>query len=59
MDARAALARPEPHGHSLDEVGGGHFEHQALAAAKYASWIAPPAKGLDYNGIDYEYVRMA
>jgi len=28
-------------------------------AGKYATWIAPPAKGLDDKGIDYEYVKMA
>jgi benzoyl-CoA 2,3-dioxygenase component B len=26
---------------------------------KYASWIAPPAKGIDDKGVDYEYVKLA
>jgi benzoyl-CoA 2,3-dioxygenase component B len=28
-------------------------------AGKYANWIAPPARGIDNKGVDFEYVRFA
>ena len=28
-------------------------------AGRYANWIAPPARGIDNKGLDFEYVRFA
>ena len=31
---------------------------QVAEPGKYAAWIAPPARGINNQGIDFEYVRM-
>jgi benzoyl-CoA 2,3-dioxygenase component B len=32
--------------------------HQVIEPGKYANWISPPAKGVNKQPVDFEYVRM-
>lgn len=32
--------------------------HRVIEPGKYANWIAPPARGINNKGVDFEYVRF-
>ncbi len=41
-----------------DEAFVASLMHQVVEPGKYAAWIAPPARGINNQPIDFEYVRM-
>jgi benzoyl-CoA 2,3-dioxygenase component B len=41
-----------------DEVYVGSLMHPVTAPAKFANWIAPPARGINGQPADFEYVRV-
>ena len=41
-----------------DEAFVASLMHQVVEPGKYAAWIAPPARGINNQPIDFEYVKM-
>ena len=41
-----------------DEAFVASLMHQVVEPGKYAAWIAPPARGINNQPVDFEYVRM-
>ena len=40
-----------------DEAFVGSLMHSVIERGKFANWIAPPARGINGQPIDFEYVR--
>jgi benzoyl-CoA 2,3-dioxygenase component B len=40
-----------------DEAFVGSLMHPVTERGKFASWIAPPARGINGHPVDFEYVR--
>jgi benzoyl-CoA 2,3-dioxygenase component B len=51
--SREWLATAEDHAFVRSLMG------RVSEAGRYANWIAPPARGIDNKGLDFEYVRFA
>ena len=41
-----------------DEAFVASLMHQVVEPGKYAAWIAPPARGINNQPVDFEYVKM-